>query len=127
MVIQADGKIFAAGNSNANTDSDVSVARYTTAGALDTSFSGDGLALYNSGSDGSGNWNEYTWGATTASNGNILLAGSVIQANDWDTFSVQIVSTSATPAVTMAAFGKFKKDDANSTIATQHLHFRLAS
>ena len=114
LVIQADGKIFVAGNSNANTDLDVSVARYTTAGALDTTFSGDGLALYDGGNDDG----EVTWSVTQASNGNMLLSGSVAQSSDWDNFLVQIVSASATPAVTMAAFGKYQGDDANSTIAT---------
>ena len=114
LVIQADGKIFAAGNSNANTDLDVSVARYTTAGALDTTFSGDGLALYDSGSD----FGEVAWSVVQASNGNMLVAGSTAQASDADNFLVQIVSSSATPAITMTANGKFRGDDENSTIAT---------
>ena len=119
LVIQADGKIFAAGNTNnTGNGADVAAARFTTAGALDTSFSGDGLAQYNGGSDGGGNWEEYGWSVTQAANGNMLIAGTVEQASDADNFLVQIVSASTTPAVTMAAFGKFKGDDANSTIAT---------
>ena len=114
LVIQADGKIFVAGNSNANTDHDVAAARYTTAGALDSSFSGDGLGLYDSGSD----FGEVAWSVTQASNGNMLITGSTAQASDADNFLVQIVSASATPAVTMTANGKFRGDDENSTIAT---------
>jgi len=115
LVIQADGKIFAAGHTNnGGSGQDVAAARFTTAGALDTSFSGDGLAQY----DGGSTHEEYGYSVTQASNGNMLIAGTVVQASDADNFLVQIVSASGTPAVTMAAFGKFKGDDANSTIAT---------
>mgnify|MGYP004185357639 CR=1 FL=1 len=48
----------------------------------------------------------------------MLIAGTVVQASDWDNFLVQIVSASGTPAVTMAAFGAFRKDGNNTTIAT---------
>ncbi len=115
LVIQADGKIFAAGHTNnGGNGADVAAARFTTAGALDTSFSGDGLAQYDKGST----HEEYGYSVTQASNGNMLIAGTVVQASDADNFLVQIVSASGTPAVTMSAFGKFKGDDANSTIAT---------
>jgi uncharacterized delta-60 repeat protein len=115
LVIQADGKIFAAGHTNnGGSGQDVAAARFTTAGALDTSFSGDGLAQY----DGGSTDDEAAYSVTQASNGNMLIAGTVTQASDADNFLVQIVSASTTPAVTMAAFGKFKLDDANSTIAT---------
>ena len=115
VIIQADGKIFAAGNSNhSGNDKDVSVARFTTSGALDSTFSGDGLATY----DGGNNDDEKTYSVVQASNGNMLLAGSVIQSSDADNFLVQIVSSSTTPAITMTASGKFRKDDENSTIAT---------
>ena len=42
LVIQPDGKIVVAGTSNVGGDDDFSVARYTTSGSLDLSFSGDG-------------------------------------------------------------------------------------
>ena len=90
VVIQADGKIFAAGNSNhSGNDKDVSVARFTTSGALDSTFSGDGLATY----DGGNNDDEKTYSVVQASNGNMLLAGSVVQSSDADNFLVQIVSS----------------------------------
>ena len=114
VVIQADGKIFAAGNSNhSGNDKDVSVARFTTSGALDSTFSGDGLATY----DGGNNDDEKTYSVVQASNGNMLLAGSVIQSSDADNFLVQIVSSSTTPAITMTANGAFRKDGNNTTIA----------
>jgi uncharacterized delta-60 repeat protein len=115
LVIQADGKIFAAGNTNnGGSGADVAAARFTTAGALDTSFSGDGLAQY----DGGSTHEEYGMSVTQAANGNMLIAGNVVQASDADNFLVQIVSASGTPAVTMSAFGAFRKDGNNSTIAT---------
>lgn len=115
VVIQADGKIFAAGNSNhSGNDKDVSVARFTTSGTLDSTFSGNGLATY----DGGSNDEEKTYSVVQASNGNMLLAGSVVQSSDADNFLVQIVSSSTTPAITMAASGKFRQHEANSVIAT---------
>ena len=47
LAIQADGKIVAAGDVNADDfgDGDIGVARYTVAGRLDTSFDGDGKVL----------------------------------------------------------------------------------
>ena len=47
ILVQPDGKVVVAGStSNPNApapDSDYWIARYTTAGVLDTSFSGDGV------------------------------------------------------------------------------------
>ena len=42
VAIQTDGKIVTAGYSNNGSDDDFALARYTTAGALDTTFSDDG-------------------------------------------------------------------------------------
>jgi uncharacterized delta-60 repeat protein len=42
VVIQADGKIVVAGYSNNGASYDFTVVRYTTNGALDNTFSGDG-------------------------------------------------------------------------------------
>ncbi|MCP4915293.1 MAG: hypothetical protein GY913_00075, partial [Proteobacteria bacterium] len=41
--VQPDGKILVAGTTNASGTNDFFVARYTSAGVLDTSFSGDGI------------------------------------------------------------------------------------
>lgn len=47
LAIQADGKIVAAGEVNADGfgDGDIGIARYTVAGKLDTSFDGDGKVV----------------------------------------------------------------------------------
>ena len=62
--------------------------------------------------------------AAIAPNGNIIVGGYTGgefkgNANSGVNWAhAMIVSSSATPAITMAAFGKFRGDDANSTIAT---------
>ena len=45
VAIQADGKIVVAGTSNGSGTNDFALARYTTAGVLDTTFSQDGKVL----------------------------------------------------------------------------------
>ncbi|MDG2427805.1 MAG: delta-60 repeat domain-containing protein, partial [Acidimicrobiales bacterium] len=47
--VQADGKILVAGTTNASGANDFFVARYTSAGALDTSFSDDGIHAFDLG------------------------------------------------------------------------------
>ena len=122
LVIESDGKIVMVGDSNAGGDYDFAIARYTTAGALDTSFSGDGKVLVdisktdNGGGDGN---NDGAQAAAIAANGNIIVGGYTDNGSDLaDWATAMIVSSSTAPTITMAAFGKFKKDDANSTIAT---------
>jgi uncharacterized delta-60 repeat protein len=121
LVIESDGKIVMVGESNAGSSLDFAIARYTTAGALDTSFSGDGKVLVDiektNGGGGDG-YDDAALGAAIAANGNIIVGGYTSGGGDADWATAMIVSSSTTPAITMAAFGKFKKDDANSTIAT---------
>ena len=71
VAIQGDGKIVAAGYANNGTFNQFAVARYTTAGALDTTFNTDGLQTteINSVDDIA-----YSI-AIQASNGRIILAG----------------------------------------------------
>lgn len=45
LLIQADGRIVAAGRARTGNDSDVVVARYNPDGSLDSSFSGDGIEI----------------------------------------------------------------------------------
>ena len=116
LVIEVDGKIVVVGGTNAGSSDDFAVARYTTAGALDTSFSGDGkMALdieKTNGGSGDGH-DDLAFAAAIAANGNIIVGGTTVSGSDSDWATAMIVSSSATPAVTMAAFGKFKKDDSN--------------
>ena len=121
LVIESDGKIVMVGESNAGSSLDFAIARYTTAGVLDTSFSGDGKVLVDiektNGGGGDG-YDDAALGAAIAANGNIIVGGYTRGGGDADWATAMIVSSSTTPTITMAAFGKFKKDDANSTIAT---------
>jgi len=65
VAIQSDGKIVIAG-----TGSQISVVRYTTSGALDTTFSSDGIA-----SDGFGSGLSQGYQVALQSNGKIVIAG----------------------------------------------------
>ena len=71
--VQDDGKILVAGATNAGTDGslDFFVARYTSAGALDTSFSGDGIHQFDLGSS-TGDMLE---GMDLQSDGKIVVGG----------------------------------------------------
>ena len=121
LVIETDGKIVVVGQTNAGGDNDFAVARYTTAGALDTSFSGDGKMTLDieatNGGSGDGH-DDIAYAVAIAANGNLVLGGTSIGGSDSDWATAMIVSSSSTPAVTMAANGKFRGDAADSTIAT---------
>ena len=80
VALQSDGKIVVAGYRGTSTGAQFALARYTTNGGLDTSFSGDGL--------------QYTYLATSSSiaygfavaiqsNGKIVVAGRAL-ADVWD-------------------------------------------
>ena len=79
MAIQSDGKIVVAGNSSNGSDNDFALARYTTAGALDTTFGADGV---DSGTDPDGyvttdiDGNDIASAVAIQSDGKILAAGS---------------------------------------------------
>ena len=116
LAIQSDGKIIAAGwTNNGGNGSDVAAARYTTAGALDSTFSGDGLVQLDKGS----NYDEFIHGSSLTPDGqSILLVGSITQTSDADNLMVQLVASAAAPSITMTANGAFRKDGNNTTIAT---------
>ena len=71
--VQDDGKIVVAGSTNAGTDGslDFFVARYTSAGVLDTTFSGDGIHQFDLGSS-TGDMLE---GMDLQSDGKIVVGG----------------------------------------------------
>jgi uncharacterized delta-60 repeat protein len=70
MTIQPDGKIVLAGQS-AGLTLEFAVARYTTSGALDTDFSGDGKVT----TDLGGFLFDQAFGVTTLSDGRIAVSG----------------------------------------------------
>ncbi|MFL3002529.1 MAG: hypothetical protein ACJZ4L_02365 [Candidatus Poriferisodalaceae bacterium] len=116
LEIQSNQKIIAAGwTNNGGNGNDVAAARFTTAGALDTTFSGDGLVQLDSGNQ----YADYIHGSSLTPDGqSILLAGAVEGGGQGDHLLVQLAASATTPSVAMAAFGAFRKDGNNSTIAT---------
>lgn len=103
VAIQSDGKIVVGGykNNGASTGEDFVVARYTTAGSLDKTFSGDG-------------WIAFTMGNTTdervraiaiQSDGKIVVAGS-----SGDRFAVARLSSTGVLDSTFSSDGKAYAD-----------------
>ncbi len=69
VVLQSDGKIVVAGDSNNGNDSDFAVARYNSDGTLDTSFSADGEVITDFGGE------DYGTSVAIQSDGKIVVAG----------------------------------------------------
>ena len=98
LAVQSDGKIVVAGNGGNGTNRDFLVARYTTAGALDTSFGADndssgapdGWRLTPVGSD-----NDRAYGVAVDGSGNIVLAGETDASGGPDFAVVRYTSTGA--------------------------------
>ena len=71
LLVQADGKIVAIGESQVfDNDDSVAVTRLNADGSLDTSFSGDGKFAYDFGTGDS-----YGWAGAVDASGRILVAG----------------------------------------------------
>jgi serralysin len=79
MVLQEDGKIIVAGYGWSGSSWDFGVARLTTAGALDTTFSGDGKTLI---SVDAGGTLETVNAIALQADGKILLAGNTQGSGD---------------------------------------------
>ncbi|NDH19242.1 MAG: hypothetical protein EBY51_07740, partial [Actinobacteria bacterium] len=77
LLVQADGKIVAIGESQVfDNDDSVAVTRLNADGSLDTSFSGDGKFAYDFGTgDSYGCGGSYGWGGAVDASGRILVAG----------------------------------------------------
>ena len=116
LVIESDGKIVVGGFTDAGSDYDFAIARYTTSGDLDTTFSSDGKATTDVNGDGH---DDKAYGIAIADNGNVILAGTSAGGGDADWAIAQYdSSTGPAGSITMTAFGKFRKDDEDSIIAT---------
>lgn len=72
VVIQDDGKIVAAGYSNAGTSFDFALARYNTDGSLDTSFGPAGTGMVRTDISGG---NEYAMDVALQADGKIVVVG----------------------------------------------------
>ena len=89
VVIQSDGNIVVAGQS----DSDFAVVRYTTTGALDTTFDTDGKATTDIGTSTS----DMGKSVVIQSGGKIIVAGARFSGN-WDFVVVRYEATAITPS-----------------------------
>ena len=76
IAIQANGRILVAGTTGVSADKDFALVRYRSNGALDTSFSGDGIVTTNFYTD------EYAFGMALHSNGKILVVGRAEVGSD---------------------------------------------
>ena len=79
VAIDSSGKIVVAGRTHNGTNYDIAVARYTSAGALDTAFSTDGKATVFFGD--SNNWNERAFAVAVQSDDKIVVAGYMTNDN----------------------------------------------
>ena len=98
VAIQSDGKIVVAGSSGG----DFAVVRYTTAGALDTTFSTDGKVTTDIGT------NSVDWATAVAiqSDGKIVVAGYVGDIEDGGEFAVVRYNTDGSLDTTFGGDGK---------------------
>lgn len=79
VAIQPDGMIVISGDASVSINNDVIVYRYTTAGILDNTFSGDGMVRTDFGSD-----NCYSQGVALQLDGKIVLVGYTFNGTDYD-------------------------------------------
>ncbi|MDP6480553.1 MAG: delta-60 repeat domain-containing protein, partial [Acidimicrobiales bacterium] len=87
LAIQDDGRVVVAGYGHNGTDFDLAIARVTTAGALDTDFSGDGKVLVPVGAG-----HDYGYAVAVASDGDIVVAGSSHNGTDDDVAVVRLTT-----------------------------------
>ena len=91
IVEQDDGTIVVAGTSHDGSTEDIAVVRFTSAGALDTGFSGDGKLTTDSGSG-----DAYAYGIALTSAGKVVVAGQAVGASDTD-FAVLVYEGATAP------------------------------
>jgi uncharacterized delta-60 repeat protein len=119
LAVASDGKILVGGYTNTAGNYDFAVARYTSAGVLDSGFSSDGKATVDV--RGS-NRDDYAYSLAIAGNGSVVLAGKSRTntsgtRHEWAV--AQVLSSTGPPgSIAMAAFGKFRGDDQDTVIAT---------
>lgn len=89
VAVQIDGKIVVAGSSYNGSNSDFALVRYTTAGALDTSFGGGTGKVITP----IGNGNDYGNSMALQSDGKIVVAGSSHNGSNSDFALVRYTST----------------------------------
>lgn len=111
--IALNGKIVLAGFSEqGDTLEDFALARYLADGSLDTTFSGDGLALTNLGSiNGTENSPDLAYAAAIDASNRIVVAGFTELASTTDFAIARYLSPNQRPAV--SSFSKTGSEDVN--------------
>lgn len=106
VAVQSDGKIVAVGTvyTPANNRFDFGLARYTTNGALDTTFSGDGKLTTSFSTD-----NDECYAVAIQPNGRILAAGYAMVSNRYQ-FALARVLTNGSLDTTFNGTGKVTAD-----------------
>jgi uncharacterized delta-60 repeat protein len=85
VIVQADGKIVAAGDCSSSTRSDFCLARYNANGSLDSSFGADGKVTTDFGGS-----NDFAAGVVVQADGKIVAAGSCWRHGDYFSLSEHI-------------------------------------
>ena len=111
IAIQPDGEIVVAGRGNADGDDDFAVVRYTTAGALDTTFSTDGHLTTDIGSS----TEDTAYAVAIDADGKIIAAGT-----SGDDFAVVRYTTAGALDTTFSTDGKLTTDIASSSKDAAH-------
>ncbi len=105
VVIQPDGKIVVAGSSNSGT-SDMAIARFSTSGAPDTSFSGDGKQTVNF----SGLSVEFCNALVLQSDGKFILGGKTTQSDPLNDFAFARLTSNGEQDATFGTAGTLAID-----------------
>jgi uncharacterized delta-60 repeat protein len=79
VAIQEDGRIVAAGHAHSGSDDDFAVVRYTTSGALDTTFGNSGVVTTPIGPS-----HDRAYDVAIQEDGRIVAAGFAHSGSDWD-------------------------------------------
>ena len=103
VALQSDGKIVVAGSRGSGGTEDFALARYTTAGALDSTFGTDGTAITSVASGEFGRGADQARAMSILPNGNILAAGYGTMDND--DFALAAYTADGQPASILDAPG----------------------
>ena len=101
MAVQDDGKIVVAGYSYVGFSSDIALARYTSAGALDTTFGTGGKVTTAIGSG-----NDFARAMAIDGDGKIVVAGSSRNVGDTDDFALARYTSAGALDTTFGTGGK---------------------
>jgi uncharacterized delta-60 repeat protein len=110
LAIQADGKILAGGYFFTGSAYDLAIARYTSAGAPDSSFDLDGKATAPIGAS-----HDYSYGMTLQPDGRILLAGASAMEGTYDLALARFVNDPPALSISDASRTEGDAGSANMT------------